>query len=415
MFQNYKITVAGIALVLLGAGLFVGIDGPAVVAERISRFAYEQSAAVCQTSHTNASERVQCWLNIVQAELQDQGIDRAYRIFTHIYDTYPDFGSTGCHKHAHTLGDTAYYEIYVARGETLQEHVFPPETKACGHGFFHGFIEHLVQDNPDKAFVVETCTYLKDRYGAEMPDLENICYHASGHGYMQAVGDSVPEESWGNITKLVKSPLAACSSFTDATARQREECREGVFNVISDWMIVKNFGLSFDENNALAPCNRLPRIDQRACYFEFGMKLATVIKDEPERAAAYVENIPKKEYRLLTFGVMIAGMMERKAPLDTYNEVFSACAKLTDTYFEPCIVSSVHGMFAHGSPGTEHEKALAACRNPALEARDGQVICYRDVSRRIVRTMPYDLRMRVCEEFPEPHVASCKAEAQSRL
>lgn len=409
--KNRKLLGVGIAVVLasiLGVFLCIVFDVPGMVEERVRQFVYERSAAECTESKQDTDGRIQCWLNIVQAELKDVGIEGAYRIFVHLYDTYPEFGSSGCHGHAHTIGDTAYYEIYVARGQSLLEYSFPPATKSCGYGFFHGFLEHLMQDHPETEFAVQTCSYLRDRYGAEMSQLENICYHASGHGYMQGEADHISKDAWGDMTRLVRRPLILCSKFSDATPRQREECREGVFNVVSDWMISGNFGLSFDTKNAVQLCDALPQLDQRACYYEFAMKLSPLIQDDPVKAAAYSETLRRKDLRILAFSVMVAGMMQRAGPLDTYSDVFSGCSTLSDTYFETCIRSSVGGMLAHGSPGTEHHKVLIACENADLVDRDGRAHCYSELSRQLLRSYSGEERTRICDRYPEEFISLCK-------
>ncbi len=412
MFLKNKPTRAiglGVALMgILGSFLFVQFNLPDRVQESIWQYSYERSASACNEKFQDTDGRLTCWLNIVEKEVKVGGIERAFRIFTHLYEKYPEFGASGCHTNAHAIGDTAYYEIYVARNQSLQEYSFPLSTKSCGYGFFHGFIEHLIQDNPETEFAVQTCTYLHERYGAEMSQLENICYHASGHGYMQAEADRMSTDEWGNVARLIRRPLVSCSKFTNATPRQREECREGIFNVVSDWMIAKNFGLSFDAQTALRLCDTLARVDQRACYSEFAMKLYPVLQDDPVKAAAYADTLQRKEFSIVAFNVMIAGMMERKVPRDTYGEVFSACTKLTETYFETCVRSSVGGMMAHGSPGTEYERVLIACENAHLIDRNGRAFCYSELTNKLNRLYPHEERQRICDLFPEEYTSSCR-------
>src|SRR3989344_6368344 len=161
------------------------------------------AARTCDTFFASDGEKVDCWLQLVFERLRSEGIAEAYDTFEYIYDSYPLFGATGCHQHAHKVGDTAYYELFVARGLDVTDMFFPQETTSCGYGFFHGFIEHLIQDHPDPAYVTKTCEYLREKYTHSMRDIGTICYHASGHGFTIAKADTLEKYEWGSVRELV--------------------------------------------------------------------------------------------------------------------------------------------------------------------------------------------------------------------
>lgn len=366
----------------------------------------ERNATACDISNGTESEKLDCWLQLIFSEMKRGGVASAFAAFGHIYDTYPMFGASGCHQHAHKVGDTAYYEFFVAKGLTLEEMDFPQETTTCGYGFFHGFVEHLIQDNPDPAFVAETCEYLRSRLSHDMRDIGTICYHASGHGFTVAKADVLKKSEWGNMRAMIEMPLARCEGLP-TNEKEVEDCREGVFNVISDWMTMNNLGLEFNFEDPFSSCNQLPARWHYACYYEFGMKLEPVTGDSPIRAAEYVQSIRDFTLREMTFGVMVAGMMQRDAPLGSYLETFKECTSMPDELFKMCITSSANGMMEHGSPGKEYMDVMRACAEPILSPREGTRLCFETLALRLSRFYTQEEKARICEEFPQLYKDSC--------
>ncbi|OGG56905.1 hypothetical protein A3D71_00260 [Candidatus Kaiserbacteria bacterium RIFCSPHIGHO2_02_FULL_55_20] len=399
-----KIILAGVVLAVVVAGLYTWQSG---MAERIAN---ARAAAACiQPSNEGDEEaRVNCLIQVALDYMRKGDIPAAYRAFDYLYETYPFFGASGCHVHAHKLGDTAYYGFFITHGLSLQQMSFPQQTTSCGYGFFHGFLEHLIQDHPQSDYVMKTCEYLRERLTGDMHDIARICYHASGHGFIQAVADTLKKSEWGKVGEIVADPLRKCEALPGRTEQEIEECREGVFNVMSDWMIARNFGLSFDFKGPFKDCDTLPSRWHYACYYEFGQKLSSVIGDKVPVAAEYVTSIREPDIRGMTFGVIVAGMMQRLAPLDEYKTVFTDCAKVSDdALFEVCIRSATNGMMEHGSPDNEYEKILPMCALPELAARGGTKKCYDTLAHRLSRFYPPQKKADVCGMFPSEYREAC--------
>lgn len=400
--KNKIIIFGGIGfLILVGFILWPSI------AEKIS---IVKASRECDISKKNEQDKAGCQLNIALDRLRHDGVSEAYQVFDYLYDTYPTFGSSGCHQHAHKIGDTAYYELFVARKLTFDDMSFPQSTTSCGYGFFHGFIEHLIQDHPDTLFVKKTCEYLRNRLSNTMGDIATVCYHASGHGFIQAEADTLKKSNWGNLSRIVNVPLLKCESLPGIEEREIEDCREGVFNVVSDWMISKDFGLSYNYKSPFKQCDELKTKWHYPCYYEFGMKLEPVIGDEPLNAEKFVKNISDKDIREMTFGVMIAGMMQRQTPLDGYQYIIDKCIEVSDDgIFNVCIRSLVHGMMEHGDPGKEYEKILPICKEQKIENREGTKICYEALMNRLSRFYPKEKKKQICNKFPSEYIDSCNA------
>ncbi|MCE9541467.1 hypothetical protein K8R03_02810 [Candidatus Kaiserbacteria bacterium] len=403
-FSKHRNIVLVIAL--LGAVLAVAavIRGPRIVESVTNRI----EARACASKGGTDDDKDNCFVQIALKYIRNGDVSAAYRAFDYLYDAYPLFGSWGCHVNAHRLGDTAYYEFFVTHGLSLPQMDFPQETTSCGYGFFHGFLEHMTQDHPQPSFVKETCEYLRGRLSENMHDIARVCYHASGHGFIQSVADTLKKDKWGDVAWMVNAPLKKCEALPGISEQEVEECREGVFNVMSDWMIEKNFGLAFDFKNPFKDCDGLIQRWHWACYYEFGQKLQPVIGDDVLSASKYVGGIKETDIRDMTFGVIVAGMMQRLAPLDGYPNVFKDCTKVTDdALFKACIVSATNGMMEHGDPGNEYAKILPMCALGELNAREGTSICYDTLARRLSRFYGPDKKKQVCGMFPAQYKEAC--------
>ncbi|MEK7505585.1 MAG: hypothetical protein AAB597_01675 [Patescibacteria group bacterium] len=395
------------AVIVLSVGVLLSVGFYAVTpGAQDSRAATE-----CAGGARNDAERVDCWLQIVFERLRNDGIASAYETFGRLYDSYPLFGASGCHQHAHKVGDTAYYELFVAAGRRDIEGMdFPQSATSCGYGFFHGFIEHLIQDHPSPAYVTTACEYLRGKYSGTMRDIGTICYHASGHGFTLAQVDTLPKTEWGKLPGFIARPLAQCEDLPFAKEREVEDCREGVFNVIADWMTGNEYGLRFDYEHPFDTCADTPIRAAYACYYELGQKLEPVIKDNPLVAERLVAPIEDKGLRETAFGVMVAGMMQRKVPLGEEKKILDSCLKIGDqALFRVCILSLANGMMEHGSPGKEYQRVLFVCSDSRLEERGIGGFCYDTLALRLSRFYAPEKKLRICGLFPADRTESCVA------
>lgn len=365
-----------------------------------------RDTVACETVAANG-EKIECWLQVAFDEVRNGSVEKGYAVFEYLYDTYPEFASTGCHVYAHRMGDITYYQMFVANGLTLDEMEFPQETTSCGYGFFHGFIEHYIQDQPEEAFVQQTCEYLRSRLSGTMRDIGTICYHASGHGYMQAQLETMPRSMEGKPLAIINDPLRRCEKM-DIDEREKEDCREGVFNVLTEWMRLENVGLKQDLAQPLALCSKVALLWQEACYYELGQQVGQIIGTSPIKAASLAAGIPNKDQKSLTFGVMVAGIMQSQTALDQYEAVMRECAQIADEgFFSTCVTSVANGMMEHGSPGKEYEKVLDVCSAPELTSRDGTRICYDTLAKRLMRFYPHAESVTICRRYPSEYRNAC--------
>ena len=398
---------------LLFLALFIVVIG-FVFVPQLSRVVSEYQAAQrlepCRKFSLD-DEQVECIFREIDGAIEGGNLKRGLDVFATAYNRFPSFAGTGCHRHAHRVGDTIYYQYYVL-GDNLDALEFPQEATACGYGLFHGFLEHLIQDRPDPEFSMEVCDTLDRKLSSTMKDIRVICYHGTGHGYTLSNAETLPKSDWGDIRAFSDDPVAQCNAMDRATESEKEDCRQGVFNVIADWMEEKNYGFFYDTDNPFRLCNTVPSDVQYACYYEMAQKIGGLIAhNDPVELAAVAATATKKEFADLAFSVGIAGIIQQTiVDGNGYDYVLSRCEALSSDLFHLCLESAVWGLYEHGLPQEEYKNALSLCEEPAVLARGEQGFCYEKTAARLPRFYTKERIQSICDEFPEPYQPLCKAQ-----
>lgn len=363
----------------------------------------------CLSNH-NSDDQIECIFRVLGAEMKAYNVSVGMNAFAVAYDMSPAFVESGCHKQAHRMGDIAYFTRYVGR-EDFDDVEFPQSTTACGYGFFHGFLEHLIQDHPDPAFVDQTCAYLTQRLGETMGDIRLTCYHGSGHGFVLAQIETLKTSEWGNMRKFTDAPIKKCLALTGANATDREQCMEGIFNVVVDSASGGLYGFTYDLKHPFRACDALPSFEWRACYYEMSQKLDKPSNLDPVKLAALTRQAITPALGEMAFKVGIAGIVQQIIADGTeYRDLVDRCGELSDNYFSICMESVSHGLFEHGEPQKEYEKALDACHAPAVAAHDAVKDCYDTVSKRLPRFYSDEKIDEICAHYPTPYQEFCKAQ-----
>ena len=371
--------------------------------------ASSREITACGALPNGSPQLIDCVYNVIKSDLHANGLRSAYGVFAYAYENAPGFASSGCHRHAHWMGDTVYYAEYVAGSQDLSKIDFPPETEACGYGFFHGFLEHLVQDHPSVEFVTTTCSHLSDRLSKEMHDLPSICYHGSGHGLMLGRAVAIKKAQWGNDFAFTELPLKECDALPAATSRHKEECREGIFNVLVEWMETKQYGFHYDQSHPFGICQKYSPLWKRACYYEMAQRLDSISSHDPVKTLATLSEEKDVKLKEMAFQVGVTGMMQSLSGTDKHYEVLSRCELLDAHWFPLCIQSIVAGLFEHGEPLQEYVPALTLCADPRIAARGADRDCWRVVGKKLQRFYGQDKIDRVCTsvQIPAKYVSVC--------
>jgi len=360
MWLNNKIQYVVLAVV---AAVFFGL---------LIFFAYPKAVLLSQIekcNNTPGGEAIQidCWQEVIRDIFDDGGTKEAFDVFEIIYKKYDVFARTGCHRHAHRVGDMSYYFDYLTHKD-LTKVDFPDKAHLCGYGFYHGFFEHLVQDNPDTDYVTEMCSQMIAQLPKEIaPAIRQTCYHGSGHGFLLARVDELTEvSSWENRAFLEK-PLQQCEALTKATTQDRDECRQGVYNVFTDWMAGGEFGFSLNYEEPFDIC-MAERLDRQAdCIYEVAQKFDQITNGNPLEMARLSEFMEDPNVRNTAISTGVAGIVQNN-PMGKQEVVLAQCLELPESIIQACIAGIVGGLIEHDISGSNYVRAAFFCEEGKMDA-----------------------------------------------
>lgn len=407
MWRTNTLKLVGVGLLGLGTGLLAFF-----VAYQVALYvnpAFRQSVAIAPC-HAEKSDlqQIECVFRILGKELRAHGVGAAMETFSAAYRDFPSFVASACHVQAHRVGDMAYYEIYTG-AKDLDSMDLPQSTTACGYGFYHGFLEHLIQNNPDPAFVTKTCGYFTNRLGKTMGDIERICYHGSGHGFLLAKSARASKSEWGDVNTFIRQPIALCDQLAEANENDVEECKEGIFNVLAEWMWLKQYGFKLERDTLFSTCTGVPETAQKACYYEMAQKSPGFTNDDPVELHAYVAQIADPAHRLMSFQVGIAGIVQSVIVQESgHKDLLASCGSLDDTYYSSCMHSTIAGLYEHGEPQQEYKKPLDLCEEPSVALHNKKDTCYKTVATRMPRFYSSSQIVDMCKEFPKQYQYHCQ-------
>lgn len=358
------------------------------------RILYVAEAASLCMKHEWETEQIDCWYEVIREEFDDGGTAQALDAFTHVYRTYPAFANSGCHRHAHRVGDMAYYFDYLEHGD-LDKVDFPQSANACGYGFYHGFFEHLIQDRPDPHYVTEVCEYFDERLHETAPAIQQTCYHGSGHGFTLAKADTLLDPSEWTIENFTEDANTLCESLPNASDYEISECRQGVYNVIVDWMMDNEYELSYNMDAPFAFCDAVAPDRQADCYYEAAQKLDSVSGFDAKRMGDIVYALPRPDLHGWIMSTGMAGLVQHDPGSDQLDILFG-CREVHESLFDACLGGLVGGLSEHGPPQKEYEYAANFCEQDALTDQE-RTTCYWVLDAQLARFRADDEVVSMCQ------------------
>ncbi|XKT74459.1 MAG: hypothetical protein ACJKTH_03830 [Patescibacteria group bacterium UBA2163] len=360
----------------------------------------EVVSCIERSDELSASEKQACWERELANTLETEGVKESFALFEELYENEPEFSSIGCHWMAHKLGEVEY-GLYLGHKD-MSKLEFPPETSYCGYGYYHGFLEHFLRDEPDYDLALEICENLTGRED-ELPWIQLNCYHAIGHGF---VPEPLNIEDWGNTEKLVAPALTACDRLKETPLR--EQCLQGAFNVIADWMWNNQFGLHYSDDKPFILCASFESDEiARACYYEVAMKLNTEVNiDMGMIYEKHISTIPDDLIAGTIINSFAAGALGARILEDDFSDLVYDCRRLPQFLQTDCMKGLTGAFAAFGEPNREYEKALDFCRTDILTAHERDV-CYWNITRTFKGIYTKEKVADICNTIEEPYQKYC--------
>ncbi|MBI3486140.1 hypothetical protein HY025_04345 [Candidatus Daviesbacteria bacterium] len=324
-----------------------------------------QDIAECE-KYTDISQRQKCWDDLLQLTVINQGLDPAFDLFVKLYQVDPSIPKA-CHGWAHILGRTAYSLFKAKKNFVLRK-----ETSYCGYGFFHGFIEKLLQDTKDLKATRDFCVFASKQLKDEAPGVYGNCLHGIGHGAIN-IDDS---RLWGNFQAMLETGLKTCdSALTDSS--ELLQCYDGSFNAMQQNAYHKDYKLDIDRNDLFKYCRGQKEQYLDSCFYEFTGLITDVTKHNFKKAAEMIiKEAGDKKFIGRTIMKLSADFFQDDIANKDYTQNVLNCRALPNNLQKPCFNGIMIGFIAHGEPEKQYIKGLEFCKLSMLTSneKDG---CYR--------------------------------------
>ncbi|MEX0877513.1 MAG: cupredoxin domain-containing protein [Candidatus Spechtbacterales bacterium] len=337
-----------------------------------------------------------CFDELIKDTVHLEGIDAAYKIMS---DSFEEGNlPRACHWTAHTIGEAAYDLFREGKDFPITE-----STSYCGYGFYHGFLESLLRENPDVEYALSFCDKVEEQLG----DMGRWnCYHGIGHGFTE---DPAPPETWGDFEAMIAPGVEMCERIFGDSFGNLNLCLTGVYTVPAGFADKKEFGLSYDSDDIFAVCRTQPYRYKKACYGEFAPKLDHVLNWELERLPEYIKNITDTKTRHLVIWVVPSVMagkdVQSNGDLEKY---IVACQDGFNGQEEDiCLGGTMLGIMTHGQPGEQYKKILDFCASEYL-TQENRTLCYKEGIRQMNRDYGSSEKMEnICTQIPDKYKTYC--------
>lgn len=328
--------------------------------------------------------------------VKEDGVSAAFAALAESYDS--GNVASACHWSAHRIGEQAYEEQKLGRPLDMAK-----ETYYCGFGFYHGYLEAMLRDDPDpenqREMVVAFCDEAQRQLGGEARD---NCYHGTGSGYTE----NPPERRvWGNPELVVAPGLQICERLFGDT-REWEMCTTGVYAVPANFMSEDSYGFFLDPEDPFRFCASQDKRLHRACYGEFAAKLVKVTKGDLSKVVRYAERIDDRGIAKLVTTVGAAVTMQEAVLRDDNSSFIDACQSFPSDLRDQCIDGVVWGFLYHGRIGEEHVKAMAFCESDRFSG-DGRELCYQRIVARAGNMYSTERFKAICSSLSERYRHYC--------
>lgn len=336
-----------------------------------------------------------CFDDLIRSAVQTKGIDAAYALFQETYDS----GNLprGCHWTAHQIGEEAYHLFKEGKDFKITD-----ATSYCAYGFYHGFMEGLLRENPDPAYALSFCDKVKEKLGSM--GLQN-CYHGIGHGYTEDPPDPAVE---GDFDAMIKPGIKMCEFLFGGNFRDLNLCLTGVYTVPAGFASEGLYGLKMDPADPFEYCKDQPERYWKACYGEFVPKLDKITNGDIDKVVKYVDSLKDDRLKRLAVWVFPSVTMARDVMKPEHDDYINKCRKdFSGRYRLICWGGTILGFFSQGKPMEQYKQVLQFCSSAAWQTEDERRFCWGEGFRQMRQTYSIDKVKSICPSAPSKYQSLC--------
>jgi len=318
----------------------------------------------CHTLSDNFGQE-NCWRDELTSALEQEGVAAAFNLFAALYNREPKFAEN-CHPFTHLIGEGAYEKF-----SKKEDFEVSPQVAYCSYGFYHGFMEAMVQKTGKSEDARKLCDYVGKQLAQEGGEVgtADACFHGIGHG----VTDGSGPQAQRDVFAAINPGLKLCEKV-GRNEREIKLCGTGVFNALAGFYTKPEYRL--DKQDPFWICRQQSKsYFKHACYDDLKtLTMSLADNNFAKTIGLYYENIPEDTYaadaidNLATF----AGYSILRN--NTINDSINTCQRTQKRLQIPCIRGLGAGFMTAGIPDEEYKRALGeVCGSHLLneEERDG--------------------------------------------
>lgn len=341
------------------------------------------------------SEKSACYEKAIMSTLRTNGIEAAFDVLAYVYDKDTTFASN-CHYFTHILGREAYKKF-----KNKEKFELTPNTSYCGYGFYHGFMEELLQENGDIEEARKFC-YFADKSLSKYTRQPSVaCFHGIGHGLV----DGTEINARGDSQALLSPAMKICGTLPDD--EEKKFCASGAFNSLAIAYSRSDFGLKGNKTDPFYDCRqRNEEFYQRACYEQMNTYALNLTDYNLLKSLRFAENIQSDTYaQIATHSIAGAASQYIKTENDL-DTAAKTCQNIQKRLAMDCVDGVVAGLIEFGKPGTEFELSIAFCNNARLTVENKNT-CFQHLSASIHWLYSKEKYKQICMLFPTQYQQLC--------
>lgn len=346
----------------------------------------------CQ--NLDETQAVECWFSLVDSSVRSQGIDNTYDMMASLFKTNEVFAKN-CHAYTHRIGQIGYSFFSQHKDFSLGQ-----KTAFCGYGFYHGFMEALLEKGENYEQAKSFCDLATTQLSATARDAGMACYHGIGHGF----ADYFDPVVYHNPSDIANRTLALCKKIAD-NDQKLFRCGSGVFNALA---LDMGYGkLPVNKEDPLSLCREQTGVFKDACYGDMQVLVLDILsKQDFSQASKFIEAVVDDTDANNAIEVMSADRTKWVLSKSEYSDEVASCRKLQNRLIHSCIIGLAAGLMEFGEPGQEYSKALFLCSETISEnEKDG---CHKRVLNYSANIYTPEKLKQICLTVNEKYQAYCR-------
>lgn len=355
------------------------------------------------------ANRQRCFAEEIDKVLSAKGLDSAFDALVAYSNKDADF-ATACHGNAHEIGKVAY-QLFAKGGEIT----YTSKMSYCGYGFFHGFVEALLDDTGNLKQAIAFCGSLGSNLKGSVSGGTDACFHGIGHG----ATDATDPRAWGNLGEMIAPAMELCKQLPKENYADYL-CETGAYNSLEILSTDAKYRLKSLTEDPYAFCNSEPRARREGCYTNMIPSVLRLYTDDVGKASGYIlpriiypDDITIGDFRIdemVILSLFQEFLRLHLGQADLAAEGMKLCRGFSsDRLRLACIQGLSGGYMKYDTPETAYKNWLSFCEDAALH-EDEQHACFGFVLERISLWYDRPHASAICESVPEQYKSYCKIE-----